>query len=71
MKLKIALILTFSWVLPSLLTAQAFRDAPASATAMTNPLRGDSSAAGVGKRLYSQNCAQCHGNSLQGVLQRS
>ena len=34
---------------------------------MKNPFTGDSQAAAGGKKLYSQNCAQCHGNNLQGM----
>lgn len=67
MKRKIAIILTLSWILPAALCAQVFQNAPASSTAMTNPLAADSSAAASGKKLYSQNCAQCHGNDLQGM----
>jgi mono/diheme cytochrome c family protein len=47
--------------------AQSFRDAPASAAEMKNPYAGDASAAAGGKKLYAQNCAQCHGNNLQGM----
>ena len=68
MKFKIAAISVFSWVLPSLLSAQPFHNAPASAAALNNPVADDSSAAGVGKRTYLRNCAQCHGGSLQGAV---
>ena len=45
-----------------------FRSAPASAAQMKNPFAGDiDAAAGGGKKLYAQNCAQCHGNNLQGM----
>ena len=47
--------------------AQSFRNAPASAAEMKNPYAGDASAATGGKKLYTQNCAQCHGNDLQGM----
>jgi mono/diheme cytochrome c family protein len=43
-----------------------FRNAPASAVQLKNPYSGDAQAAG-GKKLYAQNCAQCHGNNLQGM----
>jgi len=33
---------------------------------MKNPYPGDASVA-AGKKLYGQNCAQCHGNNLQGM----
>ena len=44
-----------------------FRNAPASANQMKNPYSGDAQAAAGGKKLYSQNCSQCHGNNLQGI----
>lgn len=34
---------------------------------MTNPYSGNANAAAGGKKLYAQNCAQCHGNNLQGM----
>ena len=34
---------------------------------MKNPYSGDARAAAGGKKLYAQNCAQCHGNNLQGM----
>lgn len=58
-----------STVMISPLSAQspAFRNAPGSAAQMKNPYSGDAQAAAGGKKLYSQNCAQCHGNNLQGL----
>jgi mono/diheme cytochrome c family protein len=55
--------------LPLILAGQstAFRGAPASAAAMTNPYANNANAAAGGKKLYGQNCAQCHGNNLQGM----
>ena len=55
--------------LPLILAAEsgAFRDAPASAASMSNPYAGNDKAAAGGKKLYAQNCAQCHGNNLQGM----
>jgi len=55
--------------LPLILSAQstAFRGAPASAAEMKNPYAGNANAAAGGKKLYAQNCAQCHGNNLQGM----
>ena len=44
-----------------------FRNAPASAAHMTNPYSANAQAAAGGKKLYAQNCAQCHGNNLQGM----
>ncbi len=49
------------------IAAQSFRNAPASAAQMTNPYAGNAQAAAGGKKLYAQNCAQCHGNNLQGM----
>jgi mono/diheme cytochrome c family protein len=49
------------------LAAQSFRNAPASAAQMKNPYAGDAQAAAGGRKLYGQNCAQCHGNNLQGM----
>jgi mono/diheme cytochrome c family protein len=48
-------------------SAQSFRNAPASAEEMKNPYAGNTQAAAGGKKLYAQNCAQCHGNDLQGM----
>jgi len=45
----------------------SFRNAPSSAAQMKNPYAGDAQAAAGGKKLYAQNCAQCHGNNLQGL----
>jgi mono/diheme cytochrome c family protein len=47
--------------------AQSFRNAPASVADTKNPYSGEASAAAGGKKLYAQNCAQCHGNNLQGM----
>jgi mono/diheme cytochrome c family protein len=47
--------------------AQSFHNAPASAAEAKNPYSGNASAAAGGKKLYAQNCAQCHGNNLQGM----
>jgi mono/diheme cytochrome c family protein len=43
-----------------------FRNAPPSAAEMKNPY-ASASAAAAGKKLYAQNCAQCHGANLQGM----
>jgi mono/diheme cytochrome c family protein len=45
----------------------SFHNAPASAAQATNPYSGNAQAAAGGKKLYAQNCAQCHGNNLQGM----
>ena len=69
--LRQSTILIFAFVLTSLLTASAqgpgFRNAPASAGDARNPYAGDTQAAAGGKKLYGQNCSQCHGNNLQGM----
>jgi len=47
--------------------SSAFHSAPTSAAEAKNPYAGNAQAAAGGKKLYSQNCAQCHGNNLQGM----
>ena len=44
-----------------------FRNAPASATEMKNPYAGNAGAAAAGKKLYAQNCSQCHGRNREGM----
>ena len=44
-----------------------FRSAPGSAAQMKNSYAADAQAVAGGKKLYFQNCAQCHGNNLQGI----
>jgi mono/diheme cytochrome c family protein len=44
-----------------------FDMAPATDVQMTNPYQGKPDAAAAGKKLYGQNCAQCHGANLQGI----
>jgi mono/diheme cytochrome c family protein len=44
-----------------------FRNAPSSAADMKNPYSGNATAATAGKKLYAQDCAQCHGNNRQGM----
>ena len=44
-----------------------FHSAPASAAEMKDLYQGNPQAAAAGKKLYSQNCAQCHGKELQGI----
>ncbi len=48
-------------------TAASFRGAPQSAASMSNPFADNPKAAAGGKKLYAQNCSQCHGNNLQGM----
>ena len=40
---------------------------PTSAAAMSNPYQGSKQAAAAGKKLYGQNCAQCHGLTREGM----
>ncbi len=58
---------TFVWLTPSIAQQSTFRNAPASAGQTKNPYAGDAAAAATGKKLYAQNCAQCHGNNRQGM----
>jgi mono/diheme cytochrome c family protein len=44
-----------------------FDMAPAPDAQMTNPYQGKPDAAAAGKKLYGQNCSQCHGANLQGI----
>ena len=44
-----------------------FRGAPASAAETKNPYADNAAAAAAGKKLYGQNCAQCHGKNLEGM----
>lgn len=66
-----ARVLTLAFLLGSVLVVYAqgtgFRSAPASAAQMKNPYSTDAQATSGGKKLYAQNCAQCHGNNLQGM----
>ena len=34
---------------------------------MSNPFADNPKATAGGKKLYAQNCSQCHGNNLQGM----
>lgn len=64
-------VLTLAFLLGSMFAAFAqgtgFHNAPASAAQTKNPYSGDAQAGAGGKKLYAQNCAQCHGNNLQGM----
>jgi len=61
-----AALLSF-WITPSFAQQTSFRNAPASASATTNPYAGNAVASTAGRKLYAQDCAQCHGNNLQGM----
>jgi mono/diheme cytochrome c family protein len=58
---------TIVWLTPTIAQQSTFRNAPASAGQMNNPYAGDAAAAAAGKKLYAQDCAQCHGNNRQGM----
>src|SRR5438270_1176291 len=59
------------WLLLPVAMMQAqqnpFKDAPASAKEMKNPVAGQQSAIDAGKALYARNCLSCHGKALQGT----
>ena len=44
-----------------------FRNAPASSAAMKNPYAHSAAAVATGKKLYGEDCAQCHGKNLEGM----
>ena len=46
---------------------KVFKDAPATAKAMKNPLQGQAAAVEAGKTLYARNCLACHGKTLKGT----
>ena len=60
-------VATVCLAVPTVAQELSFRNAPASAAQMKNPYEGHAGAAAAGKKLYGQNCAQCHGNNLQGM----
>lgn len=55
------------WITPSFAQQTSFRNAPASVSATTNPYAGNAASSATGKKLYAKDCAQCHGNHLQGM----
>lgn len=55
------------YIASSIAQQASFRSAPPSAAEMKNPYAGNAAAAAAGKKLYVQDCAQCHGNNLQGM----
>ena len=54
-------------IIPSVAQQPTFRNAPPSAASDKNPYTGNAAASAAGKKLYAQDCAQCHGNNLQGM----
>jgi mono/diheme cytochrome c family protein len=64
---SILFLLAIVFVLSSTAQQPGYRGAPASAAQTKNPYSGSSAAAAAGKKLYAQDCAQCHGNNLQGM----
>jgi mono/diheme cytochrome c family protein len=66
--IAVAVAAVMLWIAPSTQAQNAsFHNAPASAAAVKNPLEGQATAVAAGKKLFGQNCAQCHGNNLQGM----
>jgi mono/diheme cytochrome c family protein len=64
----VAVAVTLLWTAPAIRAQNAsFHNAPAAAAAVKNPFAGQAQAAAAGKKLYAQNCSQCHGNNLQGM----
>ena len=67
---RVILVGVWAWlVLAPCIVGQSasFRGAPSSSAQTTNPYSGNAQAAAGGKKLYAQNCSQCHGNNLQGI----
>jgi len=66
--LVIAAVAAMLCMAPYTLAHEAqFQKAPVSYQEMSNPYQGKPQAAAAGKKLYGQNCAQCHGANLQGI----
>jgi glucose/arabinose dehydrogenase len=51
----------------SLAQTASFHNAPGSAAQTKNPVAGQAAAIDAGKKLYSQNCASCHGAGGEGT----
>jgi len=67
---RVILVAVWAWLAlaPSIVGQSAsFRGAPSSSTQSKNPYSGNAQAAAGGKKLYAQNCSQCHGNNLEGI----
>jgi mono/diheme cytochrome c family protein len=45
----------------------ALAEAPEKARERANPMAGDPEAAAVGKKLFEQHCAECHGKAAEGA----
>jgi len=66
--LTVTVVAVTLWMAPYITAHEAhFQMAPVSYAQMTNPYQGKPDAAAVGRKLYGQNCAQCHGANLQGI----
>ena len=64
----VAVAAAMLWMAPASHAQNAsFHNAPAAAATVKNPFEGQAQAAAAGKKLYGQNCSQCHGNNLQGM----
>ena len=66
--LAVAVIAAMIGIAPSIIAQSVdLHSAPAADAQMKNPYQANPQAAAAGKKLYGQNCAQCHGASLQGI----
>src|SRR5579859_6336704 len=60
-------VLSFLTVVTVYAQNNPFKDAPASAKAMKNPVGEQPDAIAAGKTLYARNCLACHGKAGQGT----
>ena len=65
--LAVAVMTATLWIVPLAAQTETFRGAPPSEAQVKNPYQANPQAAAAGKKLYGQNCAQCHGKELQGM----
>jgi mono/diheme cytochrome c family protein len=64
----VAVITATLVIVPSILAQSVdLHNAPSADAQMKNPYQGNPQAGAAGKKLYGQNCAQCHGANLQGI----